>query len=63
VSPIVVGSAGIILLLFAFAIGMPMAFAMALVGTIGFAYLVSPGAALSLLPRDIFDQFASYPSA
>ena len=60
-SPILIGSVGIVILLLAFSIGMPMAFGMALVGTLGFAYLVSPSAAFSLLPRDVFDQFASYP--
>ncbi|OGO17444.1 MAG: C4-dicarboxylate ABC transporter permease [Chloroflexi bacterium RBG_16_50_11] len=60
-SPILVGSIGVIVLLVCFAIGMPMAFSMALVGTAGFAYLVSPDAAINLLPRDVFDQFTSYP--
>ena len=60
-SPILIGSIGIIVLLIFFAIGMPMAFSMALVGVAGFAYMVSPDAALNLLPRDIFDQFTSYP--
>ncbi len=60
-SPILIGSIGVVILLFCFAIGIPMAFSMALVGVAGFAYLVSPDAALSLLPRDVFDQFTSYP--
>ncbi len=60
-SPIAIGAIGVIALLVTFAIGMPMAFGMALVGLLGFAYMVSPSAALSLLPRDIFGQFASYP--
>jgi len=40
---------------------MPVAFAMALVGLLGFAYLADPGPALSLLAQDIFEQFSSYP--
>ena len=40
---------------------MPVAFAMALVGSVGFAYLTTPEAALALLGRDIFDSFSSYP--
>lgn len=60
-SPILIGTLGVVVLLFCFAIGLPMAFSMAIVGTAGFAYLVSPDAALSLLPRDVFDQFTSYP--
>jgi tripartite ATP-independent transporter DctM subunit len=61
VNPILIGSIGVIVLLLFFSIGMPMAFSMALVGMAGFAYLVSPDAAFNLLPRDVFDQFASYP--
>ena len=60
-NPILIGSIGIALLLVLFAIGVPMAFSMALVGAVGFAYLVSPNSALSLLSRDIFGQFTSYP--
>jgi C4-dicarboxylate transporter, DctM subunit len=61
VSPILIGSIGVVVLLVLFSIGMPMAFSMALAGMVGFAYLVSPDAAINLLPRDVFDQFASYP--
>jgi len=60
VNPILIGSIGIVVLLVLFSIGMPMAFSMAAVGLVGFAYLVSPDAAFNLLPRDVFDQFASY---
>jgi C4-dicarboxylate transporter DctM subunit len=60
-NPILIGSIGIVVLLICFSIGMPMAFSMALVGIVGFAYLVSPSAAFNLLPRDVFDQFTSYP--
>jgi C4-dicarboxylate transporter, DctM subunit len=57
----VIGIIGIVFMLVLFAIGMPIAFAMGLAGIAGYAYLVSPGTAFSLLPRDIFEQFASYP--
>lgn len=60
-SPIIIGSIGVVALLFCFAIGMPMAFSMAFVGVVGYAFMVSPATALSLLPRDFFEQFASYP--
>lgn len=60
-SPIIIGSIGVAALLFCFAIGIPMAFSMALIGVFGYAYLVSPGVALSLLPRDVFEQLSSYP--
>src|SRR4030067_1438273 len=60
-SPVVTGIAGIIVLILLFLLRMPIAFTMAFVGLIGFMYLSGPGAALSLLARDIFDQFTSYP--
>jgi tripartite ATP-independent transporter DctM subunit len=60
-SPITAGIAGIALLLFLFMLRMPVAFAMAFVGFLGFAYLSDPGPAMSLLATDIFDTFSSYP--
>lgn len=60
-SPEMVGWIGIGVMLLLFAMGMPIAFAMALAGVAGYAYLVSPAVGFSLLPRDIFEQFASYP--
>jgi tripartite ATP-independent transporter DctM subunit len=39
---------------------MPVGFAMAFVGLIGFCYLVSPQAGFSLLARDVFATFSSY---
>jgi len=60
-SPIIAGIAGIVLLLLLFLIRMPVAFAMAFVGLVGFAYLGDPGPALSLLAQDVFEQFSSYP--
>ena len=60
-SPIIAGIAGIALLLVLLVLGMPVAFTMAFVGFLGFAYLSDPGPALSLLATDIFDTFSSYP--
>ncbi len=60
-SPIAVGLCGIALLILMFLVRMPVAFAMALVGFAGFAFLTSPEAALSLLAHDIFGTFTSYP--
>ena len=60
-SPITIGIIGIGVLLVMFLLRMPIAFAMALVGLAGFAYLTTPEAALSLLARDIFDYFSSHP--
>jgi tripartite ATP-independent transporter DctM subunit len=60
-SPATAGIIGIGLLILLFLLRMPVAFAMALVGLVGFAYLASPEAAFGLLGRDIFDSFSSYP--
>jgi tripartite ATP-independent transporter DctM subunit len=60
-NPITVGIAGIVFLVLLFLLRMPVAFAMALVGLVGFAVLTTPEAALSLLATDIFDTFTSYP--
>jgi C4-dicarboxylate transporter DctM subunit len=60
-SPEVTGIVGIVVLLLLFLFRVPIAFAMALVGLVGFAYLAGPGTAFSLLGRDIFEQFTSYP--
>jgi len=60
-NPSTAGLLGIALLLFLFLLRMPVAFAMTLVGVIGFAYLAGPEAAFSLLAQDIFETFSSYP--
>lgn len=59
-SLITIGLIGIAVLLVLFAIGVPVAFAMAFVGVAGFCYLVSPEAGLCLLAIDIFENFSSY---
>lgn len=60
-SPATIGIIGIGLLVVLFLLRMPVAFAMALAGFVGFAYLTTPEAALSLLGLDIFESFSSYP--
>jgi C4-dicarboxylate transporter DctM subunit len=60
-SPETAGVVGIGLLLFLFLLRMPVAFAMAFVGFLGFAYLSGVDPALSLLSQDIFETFSSYP--
>jgi len=60
-SPATAGIIGIGLLVALFLIRMPVAFAMALVGFAGFAFLTGPEAALNLVGIDIFDTFSSYP--
>jgi C4-dicarboxylate transporter DctM subunit len=59
--PVTVGIIGIALLVALFLLRMPVAFAMALVGFVGFFYLSTPAAALSIVGRDIWDTFISYP--
>jgi C4-dicarboxylate transporter DctM subunit len=61
VTPITIGLIGIGVLLLALFIGIPIAFALALVGVLGLCFLVGPTAALGILPRDIFEEFYSYP--
>ncbi|MGD8226679.1 MAG: TRAP transporter large permease subunit [Desulfobacteraceae bacterium] len=60
-SPETAGIVGIVLLLVLFLLRMPVAFAMAFVGFVGFAYLSGSDPALSLLAQDIYEQFSSYP--
>jgi len=59
-SEITVGVIGIVVLMFLFLLRVPVAFSMAIVGVAGFTYLTSPEAGLSILSRDIFEQFSSY---
>ena len=59
--PVSVGIIGIFLLVFLFFINMPVAFSMAFVGFLGFAYLGSFHAGVKLLARDFFEQFSSFP--
>jgi tripartite ATP-independent transporter DctM subunit len=59
-SEITIGLMGLGFLIALFATGLELAFAMLVVGFLGFAYIVSPGAALNLLAKDIFESFESY---
>ncbi len=59
-SSVSIGLIGIAFLILLFLLGMPVGFAMAFVGLIGFCYLVSPEAGLSLLARDFFSNFSAY---
>ncbi|MEW6668967.1 MAG: TRAP transporter large permease [Thermodesulfobacteriota bacterium] len=60
-NPVTAGIIGIAVLVLLFLLRMPVAFAMALVGFVGFGYLTGTQAALGLIGRDIFDEFSSYP--
>ena len=59
-SPTVIGLIGIIVLVILFFSRMPVAYCMALVGTVGFSLIVSPEAGLRILATDIFQTFSSY---
>ncbi|MFC1942592.1 TRAP transporter large permease [Chloroflexota bacterium] len=56
----IVGILGFVILLTLFFMGVPVAFAMAIVGFLGFAYVVNFGAAFSLLSIEILADFSSY---
>lgn len=60
-SPEAVGIVGILAMLGLFLMRVPVAFAMALVGFVGFAWLNDLPSALSLLPQDFLDTISSYP--
>jgi len=60
VDPIITGIGGIVLLLALFFLGVPIGFAMAIAGVLGFAYVVTPSAALHLVASDIFSNLNSY---
>jgi len=53
----IIGLAFLVILLFS---KMPVGFVMAFLGFIGFSYVVTPSAGLSLLAKDVFDTFSSY---
>jgi tripartite ATP-independent transporter DctM subunit len=54
------GIMGLILVLALFFTGIELGFAMAIVGFLGFSYVVSVKAALNLIAKDVFDVFSSY---
>jgi C4-dicarboxylate transporter DctM subunit len=59
--PVIVGIIGIIVLLAVmFVLGMPVSFAMAVVGFFGFAYVVSLHAALNMIAADLWSTFSKY---
>ncbi len=55
-----VGLINLAILLILFLTGIELGFAMAIMGFVGFAYLVSLPAAFNLLAKDFFDVFATY---
>jgi len=59
-SEVMAGIIGLLLVLALFFTGIELGFAMALIGFLGFSYVVSVNAALNLLAKDVFDVFSSY---
>jgi C4-dicarboxylate transporter, DctM subunit len=59
-SPTLAGILGLVLLFVLIFSKMPVGFLMALLGVVGFAYLVTVDAALNLMAKDLFDVFGSY---
>jgi tripartite ATP-independent transporter DctM subunit len=59
-SPSIIGIIGILVLLFFMLLGLPIGIAMASIGFVGFAYLVSFEAALRIAASDVFSIFSSY---
>jgi len=60
VSPTAVGFIGIAFFFLLIALKVPIAYAMALVGLVGFGYLTSGTAALAMVPTELFSTFSSY---
>ncbi|WP_347489569.1 TRAP transporter large permease [Desulfoscipio sp. XC116] len=59
-SALIVGIISIIAFFILLVLRMPIAFAMALVGLVGFGCLTSPSAAFSMVAKEIYATFASY---
>ncbi len=59
-SEVTAGIVACLVMLLLFLTGLELAFGMALVGFVGFAYVVSFPAASNLLVKDFFDTFTSY---
>jgi energy-coupling factor transporter transmembrane protein EcfT len=55
--PVSIGIIGIIILLILFVTKVPVAFAMGIMGFVGFSYLVSLNAGLEMVAVDLFDTF------
>ncbi len=55
-----IGIIGLIVLLGLFLTGIELAFAMAIIGFVGYAVIVSPLAAMSILANDFYDSLESY---
>ena len=59
-SEVMIGILGLAFVMVLFLTGIELGFAMAIVGFLGFSYIVSFKAGLNLLAKDVFDVFANY---
>ncbi|RJP21791.1 MAG: TRAP transporter large permease [Candidatus Omnitrophota bacterium] len=59
-TPIEIGIIGCLLLIVLLMSSMPVAFVMGAIGVVGFAFVVTPHAALSMIASEIYDTFSSY---
>jgi C4-dicarboxylate transporter, DctM subunit len=59
-TPIQFGVLGCVLLFILLISSMPVAFVMAVVGFVGFALIVNPGAAASMITSEMYETFANY---
>ncbi|MBF7084233.1 TRAP transporter large permease [Desulfallas sp. Bu1-1] len=59
-SPLVIGLIGILAFFVLLILRMPIAYAMALVGFLGFSWLVSPAASFDMVAKEIYSTFSSY---
>jgi len=58
--PVAIGIVGLIVVLFLFLTGIELAFAMIIIGFLGFGYLISFDAAVNLLAKDFYDVLNTY---
>ena len=59
-TPAIIGILGVVALLVLLVCSLPVAVAMAVVGVVGFAFVVSGRAAMAILSADVYDVFANY---
>jgi C4-dicarboxylate transporter, DctM subunit len=59
-SPLEIGMIGCVVMVLLLLLSLPVAYAMAIVGFVGFAVVVSPQAAVSMITMDLYDTFSSY---
>ena len=60
---VTIGIVGLVIVLIMFLTGIELAFAMILMGFLGFGYLISWNAAFNLLAKDFYDVLNSYSKA